>query len=83
MKFKVIESGKEIECEIVFTFRDENNDINYIVYTDGTRDEMGELDIFASRYRELNNQYILEAIQNESEWNLIDNMIESKFKGND
>ena len=35
MKFKVVENGIEIECEIVLTFRDENNDINYIVYTDG------------------------------------------------
>ena len=59
MKFKVIENGKEIECEVVLMFRDENNDINYIVYTDGTRDDVGELEVFASRYKEVNNQYIL------------------------
>lgn len=83
MKFKVVENEKEIECEIVLTFRDENNDINYIVYTDGTKDSDGELEVYASRYLEENNKYILCPIQDESEWNLIDNMLESKFKGND
>jgi len=83
MKFKVVENGKEIECEIVLTFRDENNDINYIVYTDGTKDSDGELEVYASRYIQEDSNYILQAIENESEWNLIDNMIESKFKGNE
>ena len=50
MNFKVIDDGKEINCEILLTFRDDNNDINYIVYTDGTKDEGGDLEIYASRY---------------------------------
>ena len=83
MNFKIIEDGKEITCEIVTLFSDENNDINYIVYTDGTEDADGELELYASRYIERDNNYILQPIENEYEWNLIDNMIESKFKGND
>ena len=83
MNFKVVEDGKEINCEIILTFRDDNNDINYIVYTDGTKDKYGDLEVYASRYSKKGNDYILEAIENESEWNLIDNMLESKFKGND
>ena len=39
MNFKIIENGKEIICDILFTFSDENNNIDYIVYTDGTKDE--------------------------------------------
>ena len=39
MNFKVIDNGQEITCDILLTFRDENNDVNYIVYTDGTKDE--------------------------------------------
>ena len=83
MNFKVIDSGKEIQCEILLTFRDENNNINYIVYTDGTKDVNNELEIYASRYSKRGDDFILEAIENESEWNLIDNMLEVKFKGND
>jgi uncharacterized protein YrzB (UPF0473 family) len=82
MKFKIIENGKEIECEIVLTFRDENNDINYIVYTDGTKDSDGELEVYASRYIEEANKYILHPIQSEVEWNLVDNMLELKFRSN-
>ena len=80
MNFKIIENGKEIVCDIVLTFRDDNNDINYIVYTDGTKDETGELEIYASRYVIDNNQYVLKDIKNDYEWNLIDNMLEAKYK---
>ena len=80
MNFKVIEDGKEIICDILLTFRDENNDINYIVYTAGTKDEDGDLEIYASRYVIKDNNYYLQDIENESEWNLIDNMLESKYK---
>ena len=82
MDFRIIENGKEIECEIITFFRDDNNDINYIVYTDGTKDKNNELEIFASRYVEEDGNYILKAIETEAEWNLIDNMLESKFRGN-
>ena len=80
MNFKVIENGIELTCNILFTFRDENNNINYIVYTDGTKDEEGDLEIYASRYILKDNDFYLEEIKDESEWNLIDNMIEAKYK---
>lgn len=80
MNFKIIENGKEIECDIVLTFRDDNNDINYIVYTDGTKDTTGDLEIYASRYKKVDNSFVLEEIQNDYEWNLIDNMLEAKYK---
>lgn len=80
MNFKVIQDGKEIICDIVLTFRDESNNINYVVYTDGTKDEAGELDVFASRYIIDNGTFILKEIKNEYEWDLIDNMLESKYK---
>lgn len=82
MDFRVIENGKEIECEIITFFRDDNNNISYIVYTDGTKDENNELEIFASRYIEEDGNYILKAIETEAEWNLIDNMLKTKFRGN-
>lgn len=83
MNFKIIENDKEINCNILLTFRDDNNDINYIVYTDGTLDDDNEPLIYASRYVLENNSYILKDIENDYEWNLIDNMIDSMYKGND
>ena len=80
MNFKVIDNEKEINCEVILTFRDDNNDINYIVYTDGTKDVNGDLEIYASRYKLINNNYILSDIENDYEWNMIDNMLESRYK---
>lgn len=80
MNFKVIDNDKEILCNIVLTFSDQNNGINYIIYTDGTKDKDGELEIYASRYIIEDNNYILMDIEHDYEWDLIDNMLESKYK---
>ena len=77
MYFKIYENNREIICNIIKVFRDDSNDINYIIYTDGTKDNDGELEIYASRYILENNNYILKDIENDYEWNLIDNMMES------
>lgn len=75
MKFKVIENGQEIECNILKAFKDDSNNINYLIYTDGTKDENGNLEIYASRYDLEGNDFILNPIENNYEWNLIDNII--------
>lgn len=80
MKFNVIDEGNVITCDILFTFKDDVNDINYIVYTDGDKDSDGDDLIYASRYVLEGNNYILRPIENDYEWNLIDNMIESRCK---
>lgn len=83
MKFKVINAGKEIECNMLFTFRDDVNNINYVVYTDGTVDVNNELLVYASRYILDGDNYILKDIENDYEWDLVDNMLESKCKEDD
>lgn len=80
MTFKIIENNTEIECNIIATFNDEGNNINYIVYTDGTKDNNGDLKNYASRYILENGNYVLKSIENDSEWDLIDSMLESKLK---
>lgn len=80
MDFKIIQNNKEIKCNIVTMFKDEANDINYIIYTDGTLDNEGKLEVYASRYIIENKNCILQEIENDYEWNLIDNMLDSKYK---
>ena len=51
MTFKVFdENGKEIECEVLFTFESDETHKNYIVYTDNTTDEDGNTKVYASIY---------------------------------
>ena len=72
MEFKVIENGKEVNCKGILIFKDDSNDVNYIVYTEENDDN-----IYASRYELENDEIILQPIEHEYEWNLVDNMLES------
>ena len=83
MNFKIIDNGKEIICDIVKVFRDDSNGINYIIYTDGTKDDSGELEIYASRYELEGNDFVLKPIENDYEWNLIDNILSTLESGDD
>ena len=40
MTFKAVNNeGKEVECEVLFTFESDETKKNYIVYTDNTMDD--------------------------------------------
>lgn len=81
MDFKILDdTGKEIECELIYTFKDKNNDINYIIYTDGKTNNDGKKEVYASRYELKDGNYILKAIENDNEWDLIDNILTTKIK---
>lgn len=80
MDFKIIDSeGKEITCEIVTTFKNDETGITYVVYTDGTKDENGELETYASRYALEGSNYVLYPIEDDSEWDLIDEVLEDRY----
>ena len=42
------DEGKEVECEVLFTFESEETHKNYLVYTDNTTDENGNIKVYAS-----------------------------------
>ena len=78
MNFEIVNDGKKVVCNIIDTFN--HNGINYIIYTDGTKDDMGELEIYASRYVIKDSNYILEDIINDEEWDLVDEYLDSIYK---
>ena len=46
-KFTMIdESGQEREYDVLFTFESEETNKNYIVYTDNTKDETGNVEVY-------------------------------------
>lgn len=71
------DNGEEIKCDILFTF--ENNKKNYVVYTDNTTDEEGELVVLASLYTLEDDNIILEEIKTDAEWDLVDEKLEEKY----
>ncbi len=76
MKFKVIdENGKEIECEVLFTFESDETNKNYIVYTDNTTDENGNTKVYASVYTPDSEDLNLQPIETDKEWKIIETIL--------
>lgn len=87
MTFKVInDEGKEIECEVLFTFESDETNKNYIVYTDNTTDEEGNTKVYASVYYPDQEETKLEPIETEKEWKIIESIldeIQKEIQGKD
>ena len=84
MTFKVInDEGKEIECEVLFTFESDETKKNYIAYTDNTTDEEGNTKVYASIYDPEKEDQNLEPIETEEEWQMIENILEELQKKSD
>ncbi len=77
-KFTVIDkNGKEVECEVLFTFDSEETGKNYIVYTDNTKDVNGNVRVFASIYDPSKEDSELLPIKSQKEWKIIETILES------
>lgn len=86
MTFKVIDNeGKEVECEVLFTFESEETNKNYIVYTDNTTDEEGNIKVYASIYNPEEEEPRLIPIETEKEWKIIETILDelqAEIRGN-
>ena len=75
--FKVFnDAGKEIECEVLFTFESDETKKNYMVYTDNTTDEEGNTKVYASIYNPEEIETKLIPIESEKEWKIIETILE-------
>ena len=77
MTFKVMnDEGKEVECEVLFTFESEETKKNYIVYTDNTVDEEGNTKVYASIYNPDQDETKLLPIETDKEWKIIETILD-------
>lgn len=70
------EEGNEVDCEALFTFESEETGKNYMVYTDGTIDSEGNTKVYAGIYEPDNKEGILQPIETEKEWKIIETILE-------
>ena len=76
--FKVIDNeGKEIEFEVLFTFESDETKKNYMVYTDNTMDENGNVRVYASVFKPEAEPLELLPVETEREWKIIETILES------
>ncbi len=71
------ENGNEIVYDVLFTFENEETNKNYIVYTDNSKDEQGNIQVFASIYDPNDPKSRLEPIQSDKEWKVIETILET------
>jgi uncharacterized protein YrzB (UPF0473 family) len=76
--FTVIDDeGKEVQCEVLFTFDSDETGKHYIIYTDNTTDEEGNTKVFASTFDPENEKTALGAIETDKEWKIIETILDS------
>ncbi len=69
--------GNEIVYDILFTFESDETNKNYIVYTDQSKDDQGNIQVYASIYDPENPKSKLEAITTDKEWKVIETILET------
>lgn len=76
MTFKITnDNGQEVECEVLFTFESDETGKNYMVYTDNTTDDDGNIKVYASIYNPDMEDQTLQPIQTEQEWTIIEKVL--------
>ena len=78
-------STNEVEYEVLFTFESNETNKNYIVYTDNTTDEEGNIKVYASIYEPnedgtINDNTILKPIETDAEWKVIETILDELQK---
>lgn len=71
------ENGREVVYDVLFTFESDETGKNYIVYTDNSKDENGNIEVYASIYDPENPNSRLEAITTDKEWKVIETILET------
>ena len=76
--FQVLdENGKEVTCEVLFVFDSEETKKSYIVYTDNTTDDAGNIRVYASIFDPNAENMELMPIESDREWKIVETILES------
>lgn len=77
-QFTVInDEGREIVCDVLFTFDSDETGKSYIVYTDNTKDEGGNIKVYASIFDPEDENTELLPIKSDKEWKVIEAILSS------
>ncbi len=74
------EKGEKVECEVVLTIDSDEYKKSYIVYTDHTLDEFGNIRTYASIYDPTGESLELKPVTTDEEWDMIESVLASAQK---
>ncbi len=69
--------GTKKEFDVIFTFKNENNDKDYIVYTDNSTDDDGNVRVYASIFDPNKEKTELIPIETDREWKIIETILDT------
>lgn len=71
-KFKVaVGNGKEVECDVLFTFQSQETHKHYMAFTDHTRDRAGNVNVFYAIFDPAAEEMSMTPIETEQEWAMV------------
>lgn len=77
-QFTVINNeGREVVCDVLFTFDSDETGKSYIVYTDNTKDQDGNTQVYASIFNPQDENTELLPIETDKEWKVIETILSS------
>lgn len=83
-KFTVMAGGKEIICDVLFTFQSQETGKHYMAFTDHSKDREGNPSVFYATYDPDAEDISLTPIQSQQEWmmvrELMNGMMESTME---
>lgn len=71
------EFGNEILYDVLFTFDSDETNKSYIVYTDNSLDDQGNVQVYASVYYPGTGSTKLDPIETDKEWQWIEKILET------
>ncbi len=74
------DKGERLECEVMLTIESEEFGKDYIVYTDHSMDENGNIKTYASIYDPTGKSLDLHPIETDEEWDMIESVLASAQK---
>jgi len=74
------DKGESIECEVVLTIDSDEYGKSYIVYTDHTMDDNGNIKTYASIYDPTGTSLDLLPVGSDEEWDMIESVLASAQK---
>lgn len=79
------ENGVDTEYEVLLTFESNETNKNYMLYTDNTVDEEGNVKVYASIYEpnadgSIDPNTTLKPVESDSEWKIIETILDELQK---
>lgn len=81
-KIKIEKDGKEVDCDILFTFDSEDTMKSYVGYTDHSIASNGRKNVFVSAYKVFGDKMELENITDKKELDMINDVLQQIDQNN-